>query len=362
MSSLNATFGTHGSLGVINPTDFPTPPELSQGLKWEHDGIVQLIPIDKYVADTVNDAVMTVIDKYHEEEIYNNLSNTGFDHSQEPAHVVYDEKTKTFVGKTGRTRARCFKKLNQPLYPVRIMKYIEGYDEDTSSFNEAIKGDISHKPSRSPKWTTIADTLLNLKIKNIPWYHGQTKNSNGEYDYEKDSLKYWFYKVAELNQRYDDGICTKIENRIIAGGTTAQDKVKLLTRKDIEEELIGNDLYNESDGFDVSLVCMDDAAANAPAKLRSILKFYSGGNPGRYILYTKRCRNAEEIRDLRVNYAKALRRAVVELAQFFLKDEVSDKRYDDIVNEKVETFFDNFELYSYNYMKEVEEDLVPIAI
>ena len=80
------------------------------------------------------------------------------------------------------------------------------------------------------------------------------------------------------------------------------------------------------------------------------------------ILYTKRCRNADEIRELRVNYAKALRRAVVELAQFFLKDEVSDKRYDDIVNEKVETFFDNFELYSYNYMKDVEEDLVKIAI
>ena len=168
--------------------------------------------------------------------------------------------------------------------------------------------------------------------------------------------------VAELNQRYEDGICTKIANRIIAGGTTSQDKVKLLTRKEIEEELISNDLFNELDGFEVSLICMDDAQANAPAKLRSILKFYNGGNPGRYILYTKRCKNAKEIDELRKAYAKALRKTVEELAQFFLKDEVSDKRYDKIVNEKVNLFFDNFELYSYNYMNEVEEDLVPIAV
>jgi len=364
MPNLNATFGTHGSLGVINPTDFPEPPELSQGFVWQHDGIVQLIPIDKYVPDTVNDAVMTVIDKYHEEEIYNNLLSKGFDHSQEPAHVVYDEGTKTFIGKTGRTRARGFKRLNQPLYPVRIMKYVKGYDKDTSSFNEAIKGDISHKPSRSPKWTTIADTLLNLKIKNIPWYHGQTKNSKGEYDYEIDSLKYWFYNVAELNQRYEDGICTKISNRIIAGGTTSQNKVKLLTRKEIEEELVSNDLFNELDGFDVSLVCMDDAQANAPAKIRSILKFYNGGNPGRYILYTKRCKNSKEIIELRESYARALRKTVEELARFFLKGMVNTERenFDDVVNEKVNLFFDNFELYSYNYMNEVEEDLVPIAI
>jgi len=367
MSNLDQTFGTHpvyGVLGVINPTDFPEPPDLAQGFVWEHDGIVQLIPIGKYEPDTVNDAVMTVVDKYHEEEIYNNLKTKGFDHTQEPAHVVYNEETKTFIGKTGRTRARCFKKLNQRLYPVRVMKHVEGYDKDTSSFNEAIKGDISHKPSRSPKWTTIADTLLNLKIKNIPWYHGQTKNSKGDYDYEIDSLKYWFSNVAELNQRYEDGICTKIANRIIAGGTTSQDKVKLLTRKEIEEELISNDLFNELDGFEVSLICMDDAQANAPGRIRSILKFYNGGNPGRYILYTKRCKNAKEIDELRKSYAKALRKTVEELARFFLKGMVNTERenFDDVVNEKVNLFFDNFELYSYNYMNEVEEDLVPIAI
>ena len=369
MKSLNQVFSIFGSLGKIDTKAFPIPPTPPQGFEWENGGLVQLIPTEDYVPDTLNDAVMTSTNSYHEESLYQNLTIEGYDYSQEPAWVVYDEETKKFIGKTGRTRAKVFARLNEPVYPVRVLKYIQEYNKDTASFNAAVRADISHKPSRSPTWTALSDILVNLKITNTPWYEGQEQKENGDYLYDEDAFRHWYYNVGKLHIRYDDAIVQKMWRRIVATGISPKHKVHLYTRQQIVDELTDkvnggknpNSLYDESDGYDVSLVCMDDASANAPAKLRSILKFHNG-NPGRYILYTKRCQDDTEIISLRESYAAALRRTVKEYAQYFLHDEVAEKRYEGVLEEKVDSFFDNFELYSYNYMKDVEEDLVKIAI
>ena len=249
------------------------------------------------------------------------------------------------------------------------MRYVDGYNENTASFNAAVRADISHRPSRSPTWTALSDILVNLKIENVPWYEGQLQDENGDYIYDEDAFNHWYFTVSRLDIRYDISICTKMWSRIVSTGISTKHKVNLFTRQQIVDELTDkanggkdpNPLYDESDGYEVSLVCMDDATANAPAKLRSILKFQTG-NSGRYILYTKRCGTDAEIIALRKSYAAALRRTVKEYAQYFLKDEVPKKRYEEVLEEKVDSFFDNFELYSYNYMKDVEEDLVKIAI
>lgn len=369
MTTLNKTFSIFGSLGQIDTKAFPIPPTPPQGFEWENGGLVQLIPTEDYVSDTLNDAVMTSTNAYHEESLFQNITIEGFDYSQEPAWVVYDEKTKKFIGKTGRTRAKVFARLNEPVYPVRVLKYLREYNKDTASFNAAVRADISHKPARSPTWTALSDILVNLKIVGTPWYEGQLQNENGEYIYDEDAFRHWYYNVGKLQIRYDDAIAQKMWRRIVATGISTKHKVDLFTRQQIVDELIDkanggknpNPLYDESDGYEVSIVCMDDAKANAPAKLRSILRFNSG-NPGRYILYTKRCGTDSEIYALRQSYAAALRRTVKDYAQFFLKDEVPEKYYEQCVEEKVDSFFDNFELYSYNYMKDVEEDLVKIAI
>ena len=369
MTTLNKTFSIFGSLGQIDTKAFPIPPTSPQGFEWENGGLVQSIPTEDYIPDTLNDAVMTSTNAYHEETLLQNITNDGYDYSQEPAWVVYDEETGKFIGKTGRTRAKVFETIGEPVYPVRIMRYIDGYNENTASFNAAVRADISHRPSRSPTWTALSDILVNLKIENVPWYEGQEQKENGEYIYDEDAFNHWYFTVSRLDIRYDISISVKMWRRIVATGISTKHKVDLFTRQQIVDELTDkanggkdpNPLYDESDGYEVSLVCMDDATANAPAKLRSILKFQSG-NSGRYILYTKRCGTDAEIISLRESYAAALRRTVKEYAQFFLRNEVPEKYYEETVDQKVGSFFDNFELYSYNYMKDVEEDLVKIAI
>ena len=369
-NSLNKTFNIFGIIGQIDIKAFPIPPTPPVGFEWENGGEVQLIPIEDYEPDYLHDAVMTSTNAYHEECIFQNITHHGYDYSQEPAWVVYDEKSEKFIGKTGRTRAKVFSQLNEPLYPVRVMKFKKGYNEGTASFNAAVWADISHKPARSPKWTALADALINLRIQNIPWYEGQIKNQNGTYIYGEVEFKHWFYYVTRLNIRYDESIFTKMFNRIkILVGNSSKSKVVLKTKPQIAEELSdsendgknSNPLFDESDGYEVSIVCMDDAQANAPAKLKTILRFHKE-NPGRFILYTKRCQDDTAIHNLRESYAAALRRTAREFAQFFLKDEIPEKYYQEIVDQKVDSLFDNFELYSYNHMKEVEEDLVRIAI
>ena len=384
---------TIGSLGVIDINQWNTkaPPSPPVGFKWKNDGKVFLIPSDKFIPNYEFDANTKKDDDENYQKLYANIINDEFVYEYEPGYVIEGNcgeliellkgtsselKSDEYSGISARTRARIFQDTKQPMYPVRILVPLDGYDLNTSIFNAATKEDL-RRPSRWIGYKQHANNLFKLKKQNAAWYPGQRKitiDGNKVYHYGEEELRHWFFKVNHLNYYFHDSIATKIWNLVNKGfqSTSAFD---LPSEKVVKERVKGSMLGNGSDGFKVAIVNMGNPSANAPAKNRTIQIARKKGHKIRHVLFATSAQTADEITSMRSTWRDSLVTGKEEDLNFAFdgifpgeeslsileKAEGVKSRKQIEVDAKLKEFFDNFELYSYNHI-EGEEGLVKIAI
>lgn len=345
--------------GTILPQKFPPAPPCKTGYKWIDGGEVKLIPTKNWVSDYECDANTKKDDYTNYSRLESNLKTTGFDHSFEPGHAVPIPGTDKVSGKSARTRHKIFLDYEIEYYPARLMEPIEGYDERVSAFSAAMSADISHKPARPLTMEQIAQQMWAQKNRGIPWYHGQPVNPvTGEVVYGDDEFDHAYDQEFNINQVfYHDIPRGKIKKMVERGFSTAT-KINDKDEKIIKLEIKDNPLGNGDDGFDVRPLCVDDAGANAPAKLWALIM-----NPNtkvRHIIFTKNASTADEIKKLRETWRKTLMSYAKTIITFSLDNEyISPKAREEYVKERLKKLFANFELYGYNHLDD-EKDFVKI--
>lgn len=342
--------------GVINPQDFPPAPPCKKGYKWIDGGEVKMIPIESWESDYECDANTKVDDWTNYERLESNLQATGFDHSFEPGHAVPIPGTNKFSGKTSRTRHGILSNNNYPCYPTRLMTPVEGYDERVSAFSEAMSADLKHKPHRDLSMKQIAQSMWVQKNKGIPWYHGQQVNPvTGEVLYGDDEFDYAYDVELEINQVFWHKVPRGTIRNLVKKGFSTAVKINDRDEKTIKKEVRDHILGNGNDGFKINLICMDDAAANAPAKLWSL--FMNPNNKVRHILFTKKAETAEEVKMMRETWRKTLYKYARQAVEFSLKS--FGEAGTNAVELRLKTLFANFELYAYNHLED-EKNYVKI--
>ena len=342
--------------GVINPQDFSPPPPCKKGYKWINGGEVKMIPINNWESDYDCDANTKVDDHTNYEKLESNLKATGFDHSFEPGHAVTIPGTDKVSGKSARTRHKILKNNGYKYYPTRLMEPVDGYDERVSSFSEAMSADLQHKPHRDLSMKQIAQQMWAQKDKGIPWYHGQPVNSiTGEVIYGLDEFDHAYDIEFGINRVFWHKIPRGTIRNLVNTGFSTAVKINDKDEKVIKQEVKDHELGNGSDGYNVKLICMDDAGANAPAKLWSL--FMNPENKVRHILFTKKAETADEVKVMRETWRKTLYKYAREVIKFSLL--TSGEAGALIMELRLQELFANFELYGYNHLED-EKDYVKI--
>ena len=347
--------------GTIRPQEFPPVPPCKTGYRWIDGGEVKLIPTKNWESDYDCDANTKKLDYTNYSKVESNLKTTGFDHNFEPGHAVPIPDTDKFSGKSSRTRHAIFDAHNVPQYPVRLMEPIEGYDERISAFSVAMGADLGHKPARELSMEQIAQGLWNQKENRIPWYHGQPVNLEGDTVYGDDEFDYAYDIEFGINQQYENAIPRgKIKAMVERGFSTAV-KINDKELSVIKRELKDHPLTNGSDGYKVSILIMDDAGSNAPAKLWAL--WNNSKIKRRQILVTKDAETAEAVLRLRETWRKTLLDYADMPTSFALTNEenITKSVKAKVQKERIKKLFANFELYGYNHLEgESKEELVKI--
>lgn len=345
--------------GTIRPQDFPPVPQCKTGYRWIDGGEVKMIPTKSWESDWECDANTKMNDHTNYSALESNLLATGFDHSFEPGHAVPIPGTEKVSGKTARTRHKIFSDYNDPYYPVRLMEPMEGYDERVSSFTVAMCADLEHKPARSLSMEQIAQSMWVQKNKGLCWYHGQPVNHiTGEVIYGDDEFDYAYDVELKINQVFCHKTPRgKIKSMVMKGFSTAV-KINDKDEQTIKYEIKDNDLGNGYDGYKIVPLVMDDAAANAPNKLAAL--FQDSQIKVRQVLFTKRATTAEEVKNLRELWRKTLYSYAKTYILYSLTNKyITRELKEEIIKERLETLFANFELYGYNHLED-ELDFVKI--
>ena len=382
---------TIGSLGVIDVNQWNTkaPPSPPVGFKWKNEGKVILIPSDKFIPNYEYDSNTITEDHQNYEKLYANIINDEFVYDYEPGYVIEgtcselikllkgttsEYQVDEYSGISARTRAKVFQNTKQPDYPVRILMPLEGYELPTIIYNAAVKEDL-RRPSRTLGYKQHANNLFKLKKQQAAWYPGQRKitiDGNKVYTYGEEELRHWFFKVMQLNFYFHESIATKIWNLVNKGFNSTQD-LRMPPEKDIKTQVKDHVLGNGADGFKVAIVNMGNPSANAPAKVRTILR--SQGVKTRHFLFTTSAQTADEVESMRTTWRNSLVTQAEENLNFAFdgifpgdesltpqqKAEGVKSRKQIEVDAKIKEFFDNFELYSYNHIMD-EDGFIKIEI
>ena len=368
---------TIGSLGVIDVNRFAPAPAPPVGFKWKNEGKVTLIPSDKFIPNYEYDSNTITEDHQNYEKLYANIINDEFVYDYEPGYVIEgtcselikllkgttsEYQVDEYSGISARTRAKVFQNTKQPDYPVRILIPLEDYELPTIIYNAAVKEDL-RRPSRTLGYKQHANNLFKLKKKQASWYPGQRKitiDGNKVYTYGEEELRHWFFKVMQLNFYFHESIATKIWNLVNKGFNSTQD-LRMPPEKDIKTQVKDHVLGNGADGFKVAIVNMGNPSANAPAKVRTILRSQKDNTKIRHFLFTTSAQTADEVESMRTTWRNSLVTQVEEILNFAFDGIYTKKEKVTKVNAKMKEFFDNFELYSYNHILD-EEGFIKIEI
>ena len=347
--------------GTIRLQDFPPAPQPPTGYRWIDDGNVQMIPTENWESDWKCDANTKIDDHTNYSVLESNLLVTGFDHTFEPGLAVPISGTDKVSGKTARTRHKIFADYNVPYFPARLMEPIEGYNEHTSAFIAAFIADVVHKPARRLTMEQCAQSMWIHKQTGHPWYPGQPVNFiTGEVIYGDDEFDYVYDVVLKINQVYSHKNPRGRIKSMVAKGFSTAVKINDKDETIIKREIRDNDLGNGSDGYKIVSLVMDDAAANAPNKLAAL--FQDSQIKVRQVLFTKRASTATEVKTLRELWRKTLYHYAATYISYSLNSKyITPALKKEILKERMENLFANFELYGYNHLED-EEDFVKIDI
>jgi len=344
--------------GVIKTQLFPKAPNCNEGYEWIDGGEVKMIPIENWESDYECDANTKKNDHTNYQRLESSFLASGFDHSFEPGHAVPISGTDKVSGKSARTRHDILKNHGYEYYPTRLMKAVEGFDERVSSFSEAMRADLNHKHHRFLSMEQIALQLWSQKDKGIPWYHGQPVHSlTGEPIYGDEEFDHAYDVEFGVNKSFHHNIPRGRIKKMVQKGFSTTVKINDKDEKVIKQEVKDHELGNGGDGYKVSLICMDDAGANAPTKLWSL--FMNPKSKVRHILFTKKAETPEEVKVMRETWRKTLYKYGNRVVEFSLQSfgEVGAMA----VKQKLEELFANFELYGYNHLDD-EKDYMKIDI
>ena len=364
-----------GPLGPIDVKKFPSVPTPPHGYRWVDDGSVRLVPTEMCRPDRKFDPNTLINDEDNFKKVLINIENDEFDYAYEAGCATEETDPKTgekyYEVKSSRTRLRIFNHLNQGAYPIRLMELLPGHNADTCTWMASFEADISHRPARQLTYKQIAQQLYDLMQRKIAWYEDQTRNFiDNELVYGYDEFAHWYWKVAKVHRKYDADMSMKIWKKVQEGFATTE-KINTKSSSDIKSEFMeSKSIIHRKDDVKVSVICMDNPQANAPAYVFSIMKEIDAQKKTQkkktpkktvFCLYTKSSKTAGEVLLTRKLWRDSLVLKVSELAGFFLDGEVADRKFDAIKEDKVKSFFDNVELWSYNHL-ETEEEMVRIAI
>lgn len=355
-----------GPLGPIDVKKFPSVPTPPHGYRWVGDGSVRLVPTEMCRPDRQFDPNTLINDEDNFKKVLINMENDVFDYAYEPGCAV--EETDPETGEkyykliSSRTRLRIFNYLDQGAYPIRLMELLSGHNADTCTWMASFEADISNRYSRQLTYKQIAQELYDAMQKKIAWYEGQTRNFiDNELVYGYDEFTHWYWKVARVHRKYDADMSQKIWNKVQEGFSTTE-KINTKSSSEIKNEFMeSKSIIHRKDDVKVSVICMDNPQANAPANIFPIMKERDSEKKTVFCLYTKASKTAGEVLNTRKLWRDSIISKVSELAGFFLDGEVPERYLDATKEDKVKSFFDNVEVWSYNHL-ETEEEMVRIAI
>lgn len=355
-----------GPLGPIDVKKFPSVPAPPHGHRWVGDGSVRLVPTKMCRADRKFDPNTLINDEDNFKKVLINMENDVFDYAYEAGYAVEETDPETgekyYKLTSSRTRLRIFNYLDQGAYPIRLMELLPGHNADTCTWMASFEADISHRPARQLTYKQIAQQLYDLMQKKIAWYEGQTRNFfDNELVYGPDEFNHWYWKVAKVNRKYDADMSQKIWNKVQEGFATTE-KINTKSISEIKNEFMeSKSIIHRKDDIKVSVICMDNPQANAPANIFPIMKERYSKKKTVICLYTKASKTAGEVLNTRKLWRDSIISKVSELAGFFLDGEVPERYFDASKEDKVKSFFDNVEVWSYNHL-ETEEEMVRIEI
>ena len=356
-----------GPFGPIDVKKFPAVPENSPvGYRWVDDGVVKLLSTSTCRADREFDPNTLINDEENYKKILINMQNAGFDYTDATGYFeeVVDPETNEIYNEfiSSRTRLRIFKDQKQGAFYGRQIERISGCNYDTAKFNASFEADISHRHRRQLTYIQIAQFLSAQKSKEMGWFQDQTRDHfTGKFVYGWEEFEYWYDKVGKIQRQFDADMKKKIWNKLQSGFSTTE-KINTVSKSEVKSEFLEfNLIKNRKNDVNVSVVCMDNAQANAPAAAFPIMKEIKSKKKTVYCLYTNAAKNAEEVVESRQQWRDSLVQKVSEMAEFFLNDEVPQKYMDGIKEDKMKEFFDNFELWSYNHITD-ESEMIKIAI
>ena len=337
--SLNKVFNMATSIGSLHPIDvnnFPTPaPELALGLKYANEnGAVILVNTSDCEPDYDCDAVSTEVDVEHELSIYNSLKYGGLDYDEEPGHARWDEEKGKWLLKTSRSRWKGFCKLNEPQYPIRPVEAVEGYDSEVSDFTEALKGDLGHNPHRIPPWETVAEIFATRREKNRAWYHGQpkTKLDSSVYDYTWEIWLSFYKRTPGFLRKWGDetskqNFPKKIYNKM-SKLVSKDTKVRKLNTDKVKEEFLSVGIFEKlsSQGKKCSILNINDYAANAPAKVKTLIEAYHEEKHLVWDLYNTKS-NVDDVLKGRNGFVEQFKNSLANLIIFFYNEKYYVGKY-----------------------------------
>lgn len=355
-----------GPLGPIDVKKFPSVPTPPHGYRWVDDGSVRLVPTEMCRPERKFDPNTLIEDEDNFKKVLINMENDVFDYGYEPGFATEETDPETgekyYKLTSSRTRLRIFNHLNQGAYPIRLMELIPGHNADTCTWMASFEADISHRFARQLTYKQIAQQLYDLMQRKIAWYEGQTRNFiDNELVYGYDEFSHWYWKVAKVHRKYDADMSMKIWKKVQEGFATTE-KINTKSSSEIKSEFMeSKSIIHRKNDVKVSVICMDNPQANAPANVFPIMKERNSEKKTVFCLYTKASKTAGEVLNTRKLWRDSLVLKVSELAGFFLDGEVPERYLDATKEDKVKSFFDNVEVWSYNHL-ETEEEMVRIAI
>ena len=355
-----------GPLGPIDVKKFPNVPTPPHGYRWVGDGSVRLVPTEMCRPDRKFDPNTLVEDEDNFKKVLINMENDVFDYAYEAGFAIEETDSKTgkkyYKLTSSRTRHRIFNHFEQGAYPIRLMELIPGHNADTCTWMASFEADICHRPARQLTYQQIAQQLYDLMQKKIAWYEDQTRNFiDNELVYGLDEFNYWYWKVAKVNRKYDADMSKKIWNKLQSGFTTTE-KINTKSSSEIKTEFMESKMIrHRKNEVKVNIISMDNPQANAPANIFPILKEHNSDKKTVFCLYTTKSKTASEVLNTRKLWRDSIILKVSELAGFFLDGEVPERYLDSTKEDKVKSFFDNIEVWSYNHL-ETEKEMVRIAV
>lgn len=356
-----------GPFGPIVVKNFPNAPENAPvGYRWVDDGVVKLLPTSMCRADREFDPNTLINDEENYKKILINMKNAGFDYTDEPGYFeeAVDPETNEIYYEfiSSRTRLRIFKNQKQGAFYGRQIEKIPGFNHNTAKFNASFEADISHRHRRQLTYIQIAQSLSEQKVKGMGWYQDQTRDHfTGKFVYGYEEFEYWYDNIGKIQRQFDADMKKKIWNKLESGFSTTG-KINTVPKAQVKSEFLEfNSIKNRKSDVNVSIVCMDNAQANAPAAAFPIMKEIKSKKKTVYCLYTNSAKNAEEVVESRQQWRDSLVQKVYEMAEFFLHNVVGENYINDAKDTKMKEFFDNFELWSYNHLND-ESEMIKIEL